>query len=220
MTSDLVNLYLSELERSLGDRETHEAEEMLADLRAVPGASDDALSSVLARHPGCPDDLLALLGSVDGTYGAEHAGSRRLAYVLNSDVAGGEYPYYLLSCEQILASGRRADLGGESIADTYGDEWEEWLPPGREAAAPGEGHLDDRIDPHLPEGRRLHFADCMNNGGTSRLYLDFDPVGGGMPGQVVRFLHDPDSYAVIADSFSEHLALSLRRGFGFVDLLE
>lgn len=114
-------------------------------------------------------DLLALLGGVGGTYGAEHAGSRRLAYVLNSDVADGEYPYYLLSCEQILASGRRVDLDGESIADSYGDGWGEWLPPGREAAAPGEGHLLDRIDPHLPEGRRLHFADCMNNGARRAL---------------------------------------------------
>lgn len=212
--------YLSELERSLGENGGDEAAEMLADLRAVPGASDEALSSVLGRHRGCPAELLALLGAVDGTYGGEHGGSRRLAYVLSSDVGDGEYPYYLLSCEQILASGRRADLDVESIADAYGAEWEEWLPSGRAAVAPGEGYMDDRIDPHLPVGRRLHFADCMNNGGTSRLYLDFDPIGDGAPGQVVRFLHDPDSYAVIADSFADYLALGLRRGFAFVDLLE
>jgi cell wall assembly regulator SMI1 len=46
--------------------------------------------------------------------------------------------------------------------------------------------------------KRLCFSQCMNNGGTSVPYLDFDPAPGGTPGQVVRYLHDPDSYEVIA----------------------
>jgi hypothetical protein len=34
---------------------------------------------------------------------------------------------------------------------------------------PGKGYLDDRIDPEVPRGKRLHFTDCMNNGGQGTL---------------------------------------------------
>ena len=75
----------------------------------------------------------------------------------------------------------------------------------RTQGSPSFGNLDDRIDPDLPSSKWLHFSDCMNNGGTSQLYVDFDPLGEGRAGQIVRFLHDSDSYDVIADSFEEYL---------------
>jgi len=55
----------------------------------------------------------------------------------------------------------------------------------------------------------------MNNGGTSVLYIDFTPAPGGVVGQVVRFLHDPDSYAVIAVSFKAYLQGMIDGGFAF-----
>ncbi|HEV9036131.1 MAG TPA: hypothetical protein VGQ51_05905 [Puia sp.] len=57
------------------------------------------------------------------------------------------------------------------------------------------------IDPNLPLSIWLCFSDCMNNRGTSSLFIDFDPTPEGTVGQIVRFLHDPDSFRVIADSF-------------------
>ena len=57
----------------------------------------------------------------------------------------------------------------------------------------------------------------MNNGGTSMLYLDFDPGSGGTVGQVVRYLHDPDSYAVIAPSFDAYLQQMIGRDYAFID---
>ncbi len=47
----------------------------------------------------------------------------------------------------------------------------------------------------------------MNNGGTSRLYIDFNPSDLGVKGQIIRFLHDPDEYAVIANSFDAYLQM-------------
>jgi len=57
----------------------------------------------------------------------------------------------------------------------------------------------------------------MNNGGTSMLYLDFDPAPGGTVGQVVRYLHDPDSYAVIAPSFDAYLQQLIDGDYAFID---
>jgi cell wall assembly regulator SMI1 len=56
----------------------------------------------------------------------------------------------------------------------------------------------------------------MNNGGTSQLFIDFSPLGGGQVGQVIRYLHDPDSYAVIADGFEEYLQSLFNGGYAFV----
>jgi cell wall assembly regulator SMI1 len=56
----------------------------------------------------------------------------------------------------------------------------------------------------------------MNNGGTSMLYLDFDPAPGGTVGQVVRYLHDPDSYVVIAPSFDAYLQQLIDGGYAFI----
>ncbi len=93
----------------------------------------------------------------------------------------------------------------DSIADIYGGD------------ANDDGELvDRRIDIALSMNRRLCFSHCMNNGGTSLLYIDFEPAPGGMVGQVVRFLHDPDSYAVIADDFDGYLRKLIDDGCAFV----
>lgn len=57
----------------------------------------------------------------------------------------------------------------------------------------------------------------MNNGGTSQLFIDFSPSGKGIKGQVVRFLHDPDEFKVIADSFEEYLNILEKKGFDFIN---
>ena len=62
----------------------------------------------------------------------------------------------------------------------------------------------------------LHFSDCMNNAGTSQLFIDFSPSEKGVKGQIVRFLHDPDEIGVIADSFDEYLEELIESGLDFI----
>ena len=57
----------------------------------------------------------------------------------------------------------------------------------------------------------------MNNGGTSQLFIDFSPSDKGVQGQVVRFLHDPDEFSVIADSFEEYLTMLMDDGYDFIN---
>lgn len=116
----------------------------------------------------------------------------------------GTYPYYLLSTQQMLESSKEDE--DVSYLIEYPDD--------KEA-------VDPKINPEglLPE-TYLHFSDCMNNGGTSRLYIDFNPSDKGVCGQIVRFLHDPDEYKVIANSFDEYLRDLIDDGFTFLETEE
>lgn len=167
----------------------------------VQGASAEDLQGLRAQWPKVPDSLLALLSRVDGTHFREYPKGEVCVLMLGSDV--GDYPYYLRSVAQIFEDQQQWD---DSIRSIY----EEWLEEEPEILGAG-------IDADLPMSRRLCFSHCMNNGGTSMLYLDFDPAPGGSVGQVVRYLHDPDSYTVIAPSFDAYLQQLIDGGYAFID---
>jgi len=158
----------------------------------VEGASAADLARLREHWPQAPESLLALLARVDGTHFRAYPDGEVVVLMLGSDVEEGHYPYYLRSVEQMFEDSAQWD---DSIRSIY----EEWLEEDADILGAG-------IDADLPMGQRLCFAHCVNNGGTSMLYLDFDPAPGGVVGQVVRYLHDPDSYAVIAPGFDAYLA--------------
>jgi cell wall assembly regulator SMI1 len=55
--------------------------------------------------------------------------------------------------------------------------------------------VDPKSNPDaLLPGTYLHFSDCMNNGGNSSLFIDFNPADQGVSGQIIRFLHDLDEF--------------------------
>jgi hypothetical protein len=190
---NIVDHYLTGLRQALPP-------EPLAELALASGASAAQLASLRQTYPLCPDSLLHLLGKYNGTYYQEYAGGRVLVYMLGSDVF--EYPYYLSSVEQILEDGQ---ANQRSIADIYGHYLED-----------DPGIVDARIDARIKQGQRLCFSHCMNNGGSSRLYIDFTPTASGKAGQVVRFLHDPDNYQVIADSFDAYLQMLIDDDYAFL----
>ena len=114
----------------------------------------------------------------------------------------GDYPYYLLSAKQIVATQNEAF---DFYADYINREYEEV-------------EIDNRITSDASQLHNwLHFSDCMNNGGTSQLFIDFSPSVTGKVGQVVRFLHDPDEMVVIANSFDDYLKMLMKNGYCFVD---
>ena len=76
--------------------------------------------------------------------------------------------------------------------------------------------IDDKIQTDAEKLKWLNFSDCMNNGGTSTLYIDFTPSEKGTKGQIVRYLHDPDELKVIANSFDEFLDMIIANDFKFI----
>ena len=165
----------------------------------VHGADEADLNNLATLYPEVPESLLELLRLVDGTYWREYQGEKVGFYLLGSDLE--EYPYYLLSARQMVET--------------------------REAFSAWGGYLIRREFDHIPVDERvcdrmdrldlLHFSDCMNNGGTSQLFIDFSPSPKGRRGQVLRYLHDPDELAVIADSFDEYLQMLMDQEYDFIN---
>lgn len=180
-------------------------EESLKQFETASGASASDLARLTHRFAQCPQTLLALLAKVDGTYYRAYGGEKILVYMFGTDVGEGSYPYYLMSAEQIVAS------EVSSIRGIYKD----YLYATKESSDEPWLEIDERID--VDATHWLHFSDCMNNGGTSRIYIDFQPSPKGKSGQVIRFLHDPDSFVVIAESFDEFLQNNVDAGYPFLE---
>ncbi|MBT2283014.1 SMI1/KNR4 family protein [Paenibacillus polymyxa] len=179
---DLVNKFLNGLRAALSTEE-------LEELNTASGATKEDITTLRSEYPNCPESLIGLLENMDGTYWRKYGEKEIAVCILGSDVEEGRYPYYLLSTKQMLESSKKEE--DVSYLLEYEDE---------------EDAVDSKINPEgLLPGRYIHFSDCMNNGGTSRLYIDFNPTDEGVCGQIVRFLHDPDEYVVISNSFDEYL---------------
>ncbi len=149
-------------------------------------------------YPDIPDSLLQLLEIVDGTYWRKYAEEKITLLFLGSDIE--EYPYFLLSAQQMI--------------DTKDDfrEWGDYLINREFDDIP----VDVGICNDLEKLSWLHFSDCVNNGGTSQLFIDFSPSPEGKKGQVLRYLHDPDELVIIADSFDEYLQMLMDENYDFV----
>lgn len=163
----------------------------------IHGADKNDIQKLRTRYPDTPGSLLQLLEIVDGTYWREYAGEQIGMYVLGSDLE--EYPYYLLSAEEMCE-----EDASDWLIDYINREFEDDV------------EIDERITDRADEMCWLHFSDCMNNGGTSQLFIDFSPSEKGVKGQIVRYLHDPDELAVIADSFDEYLEMLMETEYNFI----
>lgn len=169
------------------------------------GASNENLARIKELFPEVPESLLELLQYADGTYHRTYGNTTIRLYFLGSTLE--EYPYYLLSSEEIIEN---QSLAQKWYSDYVNREFE-----------PNDIPIDDRIIDGASKMKWLHFSDCMNNGGSSQLFIDFSPSACGTIGQIVMFVHDSDRIEVIADSFDEYLEKMIQWQFNFiVDELE
>lgn len=167
-------------------------------LNKAYGATKEDIDTLRSEYLNCPESLISLLENIDGIYWRKYGGNKIAVCILGSDV--DEYPYSLLSTQQMLESSKEEDV---SYLLEYQDD---------------EDAVDSKINPEgLLPGKYIHFSDCMNNGGTSRFYIDFNPSDAGVCGQIIRFLHHPDQYEVIANSIDEYLKDLLDGDFNFLD---
>lgn len=172
--------------------------------QVIHGAEKGDIDKLKQIFPDIPNALIDLLQYVDGTYWRKYEGEEITFFILGSDVE--EYPYYLLSSEEII--------GSQNQPKEYYSDYIEREYDGVE--------IDDRITNKSNAIKWLHFSDCMNNGGTSQLFIDFSPSEKGKKGQIVRFLHDPDEFKVIAENFEEYLGKLIDNEYDFIneDIME
>jgi len=166
--------------------------------KIIHGASQENIEKLCEMYPDIPDSLIKLLKFVDGTYWREYAREQIAFYFLGSDLE--EYPYYLLSSEEMI------DIeDSDWLKDYVNREYEDLV------------QMDEKIIDNADDMKWLHFSDCMNNGGTSQLFIDFSPSKTGVKGQILRYLHDPDEIKVIADSFDEYLQMLIDNHYDFIN---
>lgn len=166
--------------------------------KVMHGASEKDIEKLRVLYPDIPANLLQLLEIVDGTYWRKYAGETVSLLFLGSDME--EYPYFLLSAQQMI--------------DTKDDfrEWGDYLITREFDDIP----VDEGICDDLHKLCWLHFSDCVNNGGTSQLFIDFSPSAKGKKGQVLRYLHDPDELVIVADSFDAYLQMLMDAEYDFI----
>lgn len=165
----------------------------------IHGAKKGNIDRIRNAYPETPIALIDLLEFVDGTYWRKYKEDEITFFLLGSDV--DEYPYYLLSSEEIVKNRNNAKEYFSDYIDRKYDGVD----------------IDERITNKSDSISWLHFSDCMNNGGTSSLFIDFSPSEKGTKGQVVRFLHDPDELKVIANSFEDYLNYLIENGYNFIN---
>ena len=193
---NIAEKYLEELKKAYYKNGGKEYWDKFEKIKA--GATEENIKKIKKEFPETPDSLIELLKIVDGTYHREYQGEKITFYFLGSDVMG--YPYYLLSSNQILENKKDGYyLFGGYIDGEYEDV-----------------EVDEKITDDSEKIKWLHFSDCMNNGGTSKLFIDFSPSEKGKKGQIVRYLHDPDEIEVIADSFDEYLEKLMEHDLDFI----
>lgn len=162
------------------------------------GANKEDLEKLRVLYPDVPDSLLQLLEIVDGTYWRDYAKEKIALLFLGSDME--EYPYFLLSARQMMDTKDDFRTWGDYLINREFDD----IP------------VDEGICDDLDSLCWLHFSDCVNNGGTSQLFIDFSPSAKGKKGQVLRYLHDPDELVIIADSFDAYLQMLMEGEYDFI----
>jgi hypothetical protein len=191
---NLSKKYIEGLKKAYYDQEGQEIWNHFESIKHGIHKEDE--EKLKQAFPQIPDSLLQLLQFVDGTYWREYQNEKIAFYFLGSDME--EYPYYLMSADQMMTS-KDANYLADYIDRVY-DEVE----------------VDDCIISDSKAMNWLHFSNCMNNGGTSQLYIDFSPSSNGKVGQVIRYLHDPDEFLVIAESFDAYLEMLIDDEFQFI----
>lgn len=195
---DIVRRYIEGLEQAYfnngGENKWREF------VNVKEGASSENIARIKELFPDVPESLLELLEYADGTYFRKYGNITIRLYFLGSELE--EYPYYLLSSEEIIEN---KSLAQEWYSDYVNREFD-----------PDDIPVDDRIIDDAGKMKWLHFSDCMNNGGSSQLFIDFSPSESGTIGQIVMFVHDSDRIEVIANSFDEYLEKIIKWEFNFI----
>jgi len=194
---NLAEQYISGLKQAYFDNGGKDIWEHFENVKH--GAAQADLDQLKIVYPEIPESFINLLEYADGTYWREYAGEEIALYFLGSDI--WEYPYYLLSSQEILAN---QNIATQYYLDYIERQYEEVK-------------IDDKITDKTEDVKWLHFSDCMNNGGTSQLFIDFSPSEKGKVGQIIRFLHDPGELKVIAESFDDYLKKMIGNEFDFIN---
>lgn len=188
---NIYNEFINGLEQKYQSSDEQLKEKYNSFIETKKGITEEELNDLKKEYPNIPESLIKLLKYSNGID----------IYCFNSDVDEGNYPYYLNNSIKMIES-------KNDVINYYSDFIERSY---------DDAETDIKITNDLDNVNWLLFSNCMNDGGTSQLFIDFTPSKEGKVGQIVRYLHDPDSMVVIADSFDEFLKQIIDSNYKFID---
>lgn len=187
---DIYNKYIEGLKIKYLSVDSEQKKEYQTFITNKKGITDEEMKDLLKEYPDIPTTLLELLKYSNGTD----------IHFFQSDVDDGKYPYYLISSSEMI---KTKNIVQEHYSDFITREFDD--------------EVDDKITDDINNIKWLLFSNCTNGGATSQLFIDFTPSEKGKKGQVVRYLHDPNSMIVIADSFDQFLSQIINSNYTFIE---
>lgn len=170
--------------------------------KLITPSTNQNIDLLTIAYPNIPIELIEILKKFDGS-----CGTYQNEYVcLDFFPSNCEHSsaYYLCSIEKMLTHSK---VSG-SWLDIY---WNKDDLFDKEDILEDDELFSEEINPMSLCKDWLLFAENS----YSQLYIDFSPSDLGTKGQIVGYIHDPDSYGVAADSFPAFLQIQLDSNFEY-----
>jgi len=168
------------------------------DIKFISHTSKNDINLIKKNYPDVPNEYIKFLKKTDGIIKKNEEDFFHSPVMFS--IWQGHTTYAMCGIKEIL---KHAERKKETLAEMY-----PWF---LEASLDDIESAAEEIDLYIPIGERLLFADD----GTFQLYIDLNPSPVGKVGQIIAYFHDPDSYSLICNSFSELLKESINTNFEY-----
>lgn len=153
--------------------------------KLIKPVSDEKINVLCSLYPSIPNELISLLKIVNG--------SNYLDFFQLYPGCDDATRYRFCTIEEMIAYEKEGDYSWLNLCWNENSSWE------KEDVV--REMFGDEVKPDALVRERILLAEnCY-----SQLYIDFNPSKCGTEGQMVVYIHDPDSYFQVAVSFSEYL---------------
>jgi cell wall assembly regulator SMI1 len=168
--------------------------------KLIKPASDDKIELLQSLYPNIPSELISLLKKVNGSEYPHKEYRRSLDFFQLHPGCDDETRYEFCTIDEMLSYQAEGDYSWLSLCWNETSNWD--IEDVREM-------FDETVNADALIRDRILFARCD----YSELYIDFNPSEDGIVGQIVAYIHDPDSYFQLAESLSEYLERHLDCNF-------
>jgi len=185
--TNLINNYINGLMEQYSDEEKN-------DFKLITPAPNEKIDLLRSIYPNIPVEIIQLLKKINGSSGEYKGNYVRLDFFKDGYDDGIIYEF--CSVDEMLEH-TKIDA---SWLDIYKSEL-----VSKSDILEDEELFSEEIKVEAPIKDRLIFAQTD----YSNLYIDFNPSKLGTTGQIISYIHDPDMYQVVHDSFSEFLKINV-----------
>lgn len=168
--------------------------------KLIKPASNEKIDLLRSLYPNIPNELIGLLNIVNGSKLTVTGYCSSLDFFQLYPDTDDDTRYMFCTIEEMLEHEAEGDYSWISLFSEETSDWDEH---------DLQEIFSDEVNPHTLVRERILFA--VND--YSQLYIDFNPSEHGKVGQIVAYMHDPESYFQIAESFSDFMQSHIDSNF-------